>query len=119
MKTLGNIIWFLLFGLWMGLSYFLTGIVCCLTLVLIPFGKANFRLAKLAFLPFGKTVETDYESHPAGNVIWMVFGGAEAAVVYAIVGALLFVTIIGIPFGKQFFKLMRLSALPFGATVEK
>ena len=119
MKTLGNILWFLTFGLMLGLSYFLTGIVCCLTIVLIPFGKACFRLAKLSFLPFGKTVETDYESHPVGNVIWMVFGGAEGAITYAVVGAICCVTLIGIPFGKQFFKLMKLSALPFGATVEK
>ncbi len=119
MKTLGNIIWFLLFGLILGLTYFLVGIVCCLTIVLIPFGVACFRLAKLAFFPFGKTVETNYESHPAGNVIWLAFGGAGEAVSYAVVGAILCVTIIGIPFGKQFFKLMRLAALPFGATVEK
>ena len=119
MKTLGNIIWFICFGLWLGLSHLIVGIIACMTIVLIPFGKADLRIAKLAFLPFGKTVETDYASHPAGNFIWMVFGGAQCAVAYALVGAILCVTIIGIPFGKQFFKLARLSALPYGATVEK
>ena len=119
MRTLGNILWFLLLGLWMGLAYFIYGVLCCVTIVFIPFGIASFRLAKLAFFPFGKTVETNFESRPIGNVIWMVLGGAESAICYAIAGAVCCVTIIGIPFGKQFFKLMRLSAIPYGATVEK
>ena len=117
MKTLGNIIWFLLGGLIFALLYFITGIICCVTLIGIPLGVASFRLAKLCILPFGKNVTTRYEAHPVGNVIWMVFGGAELAISYAIMGALACVTIIGIPFGKQCFKLMRLSALPFGATI--
>ena len=119
MKTVGNILWFILIGLWDGLIMFLTGIIFCLTLVGIPLGIACFRIARLTFLPFGKTVTTNYESHPAGNVIWMVLGGAQCAVIYAIVGAIFCATIIGIPFGKQCFKLMKLSALPFGAEVEK
>jgi uncharacterized membrane protein YccF (DUF307 family) len=119
MKTLGNIIWFLLFGLWMGLGWFVSGIIFCVTLIGIPFGKACFRVCKLIFLPFGKTVTTDYNSHPKGNTIWMVLGGAYSAVSFALLGGLLCITIIGIPFAKQFFKLARLAAVPFGATVEK
>ena len=119
MKFLGNLLWFILFGLWQGLICLLCGVLCCILIVGIPFGVAYFRIMKLAFLPFGKTVETDYEAHPKGNVVWMALGGAGMAVGYAIAGALLCVTIIGIPFAKQFFKLARISALPFGATVEK
>lgn len=119
MKTLGNIIWFLLFGLWMGLGWFVSGLIFCVTLIGIPFGKACFRLARVAFLPFGKTVTTNFSSHPKGNPIWLVLTGCYSAASFAILGALLCVTIIGIPFGKQFFKLMRLSAAPFGATIEK
>ena len=120
MKTLGNIIWFLLIGLWMGLGWFVSGLIFCVTLVGIPFGKACFRVARLAFLPFGKTVTTDYAAHPKGNAIWLVLGGgAYNAFSFAVLGALLCVTIIGIPFGKQCFKLMRLAATPFGATVAK
>ena len=119
MKTLGNIIWFLLFGLWDGLVCFLLGLICCVTLVGIPFGIALIRIAKLTFLPFGKKVTTNFSKHPVGNVIWLVLGGAEVALVYAIIGVVLCVTLIGIPFGKQCFKLMKLTALPFGATVVK
>ena len=119
MKTVGNIFWFILFGLWSGLAYLLVGVVCCITLIGIPLGVAHFRLMKLAFLPFGKTVTTDYQSHPKGNVVWMALGGASEAVGCALMGGLLCITIIGIPFAKQFFKLARLCALPYGATVEK
>lgn len=115
MKTVGNVFWFILFGLWQGIAYFLSGVICCITLVGIPFGIAYFRIAKAAFFPFGKEVTTNYEAHPAGNVIWLALGGAGMAVSYAIGGALLCITIIGIPFAKQYFKLMKLSALPFGA----
>ena len=117
MKTLGNILWFLVFGLLEGLSHLILGVCCFVTLVFIPFGVAHFRLAKLAFFPFGKTVQTNYEAHPAGNVIWLAFNGASLAVSYALLGGICCATIIGIPFGKQFFKLMKVSALPFGAEV--
>lgn len=119
MKAIGNFLWFIFIGLWEGLSCLLAGVIFCITLVGIPLGVAYFRIAKLAFLPFGKTVTTDYESHPAGNVIWLALGGSGMSVGYAILGGLLCVTIIGIPFAKQCFKLMRLSALPYGAIVEK
>ena len=119
MKTFGNILWFLLFGLWIGISEFLAAILCFVSLIFIPFGIGHLRIARLAFLPFGKTVTTDYEAHPAGNVIWLVFGGAYSAVCYAIFGAILCVTLIGIPFAKQCFKLMKLNAIPFGAEVDK
>ena len=118
MKSIGNFLWFLLFGLWLGMSLVVVGLVCFISLVGIPLGIAHFRIAKLAFLPFGKEVTTAYESHPAGNVVWMAITGSYMAVSYAIIGGLLCITIIGIPFAKQFFKLMRLSALPYGATVE-
>lgn len=119
MKTVGNVFWFIFIGLWEGLACFLSGVLCCVTIIGIPFGVALFRIMRVAFLPFGKTVTTDFEAHPKGNVVWMVFFGSSMAVGYAVLGALLCVTIIGIPFAKQCFKLARLSALPYGATVEK
>lgn len=119
MKALGNIIWFILIGWWYGIMCWLCGLLCCITIIGIPFGVAYFRIAKPAFLPFGKTITTDYQEHPKGNVVWMVLGGAGMAVWMAVVGAILCVTIIGIPLAKQCFKLARICALPFGATVEK
>ena len=68
------------------------------------------------FWPFGEKINYHFEKHPIANIIWLVFGGAEMAVGFAFVGLLLCLTIIGIPFGKQCFKLAGLSAIPFGAT---
>ena len=54
MKSLGNILWLLFGGLLIALIYFLVGLVMCITIIGIPFGKMHFRLAKLALSPFGK-----------------------------------------------------------------
>ena len=117
MKTLGNIIWFILIGLGSGISWFLLGVVWCITIIGIPFGKQCFKIAKLTILPFGKTVKSDFGKHPIANIIWILFGGLEIAVGYLVAGLIFFITIIGIPFGKQCFKFATLSIAPFGTTV--
>ena len=117
MKFLGNLLWFILFGWWMWLGYVLAGIILCITLIGIPFGIVYFRYAKLAVLPFGKDVTTNYGDHTVLNSIWVVLIGAECAVAYAIIGALLCVTIVGIPFGRKCFRLSELSFIPYGAIV--
>ena len=117
MKTLGNILWFLLTGLETGLAWFFLGILWCITIIGIPFGKQCFKLAKLSFWPIGAKVDTDFGAHPIANVIWLIFGGIGLALGYLFVGVLWCITIIGIPFGKQCFKLAKLAAMPFGAKV--
>ena len=117
MKTLGNIIWFILIGLWEAIGYFFIGLIWCITIVGIPFGLQAFKLAKLIILPFGKEPKINFNAHPIANIIWLVFGGFALAVGFVFVGLLLCITIIGIPFGKQCFKLAKLSCIPFGATV--
>ena len=117
MKKLGNIIWFVFGGFIGGILCFLLSVVCCATLIGIPVGKAFFRLSKVCFAPFGKVVTTNYSAHPIGNTVWHV-GAIFPASLFAILGVVLCVTLIGIPFGKQCFKLTRLAANPFGATVD-
>ena len=119
MKTLGNIIWFVFGGFISAILYLVLGLVLCATIILIPFGVRCLRLAGLAFRPFGKTVESNFEEAPVKNGLWLAFGGAFAWLIYTILGLVLFVTIIGIPFGKQNFKLARYALRPFGATIEK
>lgn len=116
MKTLGNILWFVLGGLVVSLVLSVLGLALCLTIIGIPFGKQCFKIAGFVRWPFGKVVDTCYEAHPVLNTVWAPFASIFALVDY-IVGILLCVTIIGIPFGKQCFKLARLSLLPFGALV--
>lgn len=118
MKTIGNILWLILTGIWTALAYFILGILWCITIIGIPFGKQCFKLAGLMFWPMGKEVNSDFNKHPLANIIWLVFGGLELAVGFLVAGLLWCITIIGIPFGKQCFKLAKLSLLPFGAEVK-
>ncbi|MCO7136765.1 YccF domain-containing protein [[Clostridium] leptum] len=118
MGCLGNALWFLFGGIWQGLSWVLVGVVWCITIVGIPIGIQCFKLAGLAFFPFGKEVQF---GGGAGsvllNILWMIFGGLLLAIESAILGCILCITIIGIPFGKQCFKLAKLALMPFGASV--
>ena len=56
MSILGNILWFICGGLLSGLSWVLAGLICCITIVGIPFGKQFFKIAKLSLMPFGAEV---------------------------------------------------------------
>ncbi len=119
MRAIGNFLWFLFTGLVSGLAWFILGLIWCITIIGIPFGKQCFKFAKLSFLPFGKTVNGNFDKHPIANVIWIIFGGFAIALGYLIVGLVWCITIIGIPFGKQCFKLAKLTLSPFGATISK
>lgn len=117
MKTLGNLIWLIFGGLASAIAYFLLGLVWCVTIVGIPFGLQCFKFANLVLTPFGANVRSDFSKHPIANVIWLIFGGFELAVMHFLGGLVYCVTVIGIPFGLQSFKLARLALFPFGATV--
>lgn len=118
MRFLGNILWFLFGGLLGGLSWIFAGCIWCITIVGIPVGMQCFKFATLAFWPFGKDVVYGNGVFSVLiNLIWIVFFGWEMALGNLIVGLLWCITIVGIPFGRQFFKLARLSLMPFGASV--
>ena len=117
MKLIGNLLWLVLTGLASALAWFILGVIWCITIIGIPFGKQCFKIAKLSAWPFGTTVKTNFGSHPIANVIWILFGGLELCIAYLVVGVIWCVTIIGIPMGLQAFKLTKLALLPFGASV--
>ena len=117
MKTLGNILWFLFTGLWTGIMWFFIGLLWCITIIGIPFGKQAFKLARLSFWPFGAEVDKNFGKHPIANVIWVIFGGFILTIGFAVAGLIWCITIIGIPFGKQCFKLAGLALSPFGAEI--
>ena len=119
MKTLGNIIWFLIVGIPLGIGWVLTGVIWCITIVGIPFGTQCFKIAKLSFFQFGKVVSGQFSSHIILNILWIIFGGLELAIGYLLAGVIFCITIIGIPFGKQCFKLAGLAIAPFGAFAVK
>nr|MBP3598111.1 YccF domain-containing protein [Eubacterium sp.] len=118
MGCLGNAIWFIFGGVFSGLSWIFSGILCCCTIVGIPLGLQCFKFAGLGFFPFGK--EVVYGGGAVSllaNIFWLIFCGIPMALENALLGVLFCITIIGIPFGKQFFKIAKLSLMPFGAEI--
>lgn len=118
MKLLGNLLWFLFGGLIMGLSWTAAGLLWCVTIVGIPVGAQCFKFAALSFFPFGK--EVLYGGGAVSlilNIVWLLVSGIPLAIEAAAVGLIFCVTIIGIPFGRQCFKIAKLALLPFGARV--
>ena len=118
MGCLGNILWFLFGGLWSGLGWTLAGVLWSVTVVGIPVGVQCFKFAKLAFFPFGK--EVIFGGGAVSlllNIVWLLVSGIPLALASAVSGVLFCVTIVGIPFGLQCFKLSKLALMPFGTSV--
>lgn len=118
MGFLGNVLWFLLGGAIGGLSWCLAGCLWCITIVGVPVGVQCFKLAAVSFWPFGKKV------HYGGgtvsflmNIIWLIASGLPLAIEHLVMGLVLCITVVGIPFGLQQFKLAKLALMPFGAEV--
>ncbi|HEX6876270.1 MAG TPA: YccF domain-containing protein [Nocardioidaceae bacterium] len=120
MRTLGNILWFLLAGLWLAIGYAVAGLVAFILIVTIPFGIASFRLAGYVIWPFGRTVVWQRQAgvwSMIGNVIWVIVVGWELALAHLVAGLLLCLTIIGIPFGVASWKMIPLALFPLGRSV--
>lgn len=118
MRLLGNILWLVLGGLVIAFGWAIVGLVLCVTIIGIPLGLQAFKMAALTLTPFGQTV-----AYGGGvgsmlvNVLWVVLVGWWMAVGYLVAGVLNCVTIIGIPFGIQSFKMAKLALFPFGAEI--
>lgn len=128
MSTIGNILWFVLGGFFMGLGWWLVGLLCAITIVGLPWAKACFVIGQFAFLPFGKeAVNRSAVSGvedigtgalgTIGNVIWFIFAGIWLALGHLASALACFVTIIGIPFGVQHIKLALIALAPVGKTI--
>ena len=119
MGCLGNILWFIFGGFISGLSWAVAGLLWCITVVGIPVGLQCFKFAALSFFPFGKEIR--YGGGAGSlllNLIWIIVSGLPLAIESAVLGCLLCITIVGIPFGLQHFKIAKLALMPFGTTVE-
>ena len=120
MRILGNIIWIILGGLLSALGWIIVGILWCITIIGLPVGLQCFKMASISLNPFGKDIR--YEGGAVSlllNIIWLFAGGLELAFANAVLGMLLCITVVGIPFGMQFFKIAKLALFPFGAVVER
>ena len=128
MRTIGNLLWFLMGGVLMGLGWWLVGLLAFVSIVGIPWGKACFVIGQFAFWPFGKeAVSREVLSGRedigtgalglVGNVVWFVLAGVWLAIGHVLSAAACFITIIGIPFGIQLLQLAGIALAPIGKTV--
>jgi uncharacterized membrane protein YccF (DUF307 family) len=121
MNILGNLIWLVFGGIIIAIQYLAGSIVLIITIIGIPFGIQTLKMASLALWPFGRTTHVHDRSsgclYIIMNVIWLLTGGLWIAVSHAFFGALLCITIIGIPFGMQHFKLTAIALSPFGRDI--
>ncbi len=118
MRLLGNILWLILGGLALAIGWAIIGLVLCVTIVGIPLGVQAFKMAELTLTPFGKSVV--YGGGVGSlliNLVWLVLAGIWMAIGYLIAGLLNCMTIIGIPFGIQSFKMAKLALWPFGTQI--
>lgn len=121
MSIIGNIIWLIFGGIFVFFGYLIGGIALCCTIIGIPWGFQCFKLAIFALFPFGS--ETRQIENDASiinlllNIIWLIFGGIWVAINHLIWGLLLSLTIIGLPWGMQHFKMLRLAFTPFGREI--
>ncbi len=121
MKLLGNIIWLLFGGIFIAIEYFVASFLLIITIVGIPFGIQTFKLGLLALWPFGSEIKNNKQNYGClttiMNIIWILIGGIWISLTHVLFGILLFITIIGIPFARQHFKLAGLAITPFGKEV--
>ena len=128
MRTIGNLLWFILGGVWMGLAWGIAGLLAYVSVVGIPWGKACFVIGQFTFFPFGKEAISRKELKQkddigtgalgtVGNVIWFIFAGVWLAIRHVSSALLNFITIIGIPFGIQHLKLAGIALAPIGKTI--
>lgn len=118
MGCLGNVLWFICGGFLSGLGWAAAGVLWCITIIGIPVGLQCFKFAALSFFPFGKEIR--YGGGAGSfllNLIWLLLSGLPLAVGSAVMGCLLCLTIVGIPFGLQHFKIARLALMPFGTEI--
>ena len=121
MRTIGNVLWLVLAGIWLAISYAVAGLLLCVTIIGIPFGIQAFKLAGFVLWPFGRSVVVSSQRtgllETIFNLVWLVLFGWGIFVVHIVSGVVLCVTIIGIPFGIQSFKLSVLALWPFGRSI--
>jgi uncharacterized membrane protein YccF (DUF307 family) len=128
MRSIGNFLWFVLGGVFMGLGWWLAGLVAFISIVGIPWGRACFVIGNFTFFPFGReaisrkelTHEEDLGTGPwglVGNIVWFVLAGVWLAIGHVISAVVCFCTIIGIPFAIQHLKLAGIALAPVGKTI--
>lgn len=122
MKILGNFIWWIFGGLSSALGYFTGSLAMAITIVGIPVAMQTFKLGVFCLWPFGSEIKESNDSKGCIsiplNILWVIFGGLWAWCSHIFFGLLLSITIVGLPWGKQHFKMAKLALAPFGKEVK-
>lgn len=121
MNSIGNIFWLLLGGIVIAIIYYVVGLLMCITLIGIPFGVQLFKLGTYSLWPFGHEL-VDGPNEPGCisvfmNLIWILCGWWEIAILHLLCGLIFCISIVGIPFGLQHFKMAVGSIFPFGKEI--
>ena len=120
-RILGNILWLIFGGLESAIGYFTGSLALFITIVGIPWAWQTFKIGVLCLWPFGAKIESGDQKFGClnliMNILWFIFGGLWAWISHVVFGLLLCITIIGIPWGKQHFKMARLAVAPFGKDI--
>jgi uncharacterized membrane protein YccF (DUF307 family) len=122
MRTVLNIIWLVLSGLWLAIGYALAGILMFILIITIPFGVQAFKLAGYALWPFGRTLVKRADAGAAsvlGNILWLLLAGWWLALAHLVTAVLLAITIIGLPLAYANVKLVPAALWPFGREIVK
>ena len=121
MSILMNILWLLLGGICIAVEYVVASLGMMVTIIGIPFGFQTLKLSLLALCPFGKDIQTTPQASGCisviMNILWILIGGIWISLSHLVFGIVLCITVIGIPFGLQHFKLAKLALTPFGKTI--
>lgn len=128
MKLIGNLLWFILGGVFMGIIWWIIGLICFISIIGIPWAKACFVIGEFTFFPFGKVSISRKELYLnddigtgsfgiIGNIIWFIFFGIWLAIAHVLSAICCFITIIGIPFAIQHLKLAGIALFPIGQTI--
>lgn len=128
MRSIGNFLWFILGGVFMGLGWWFFGLIALVSIVGIPWAKACFVIGQFTFFPFGKEAISRKALHQnedigtgalgvVGNIIWFFLAGIWLAFGHVLSAIACFVSIIGIPFAIQHLKLAAISLAPIGQTI--
>lgn len=118
LALIGNIIWICTGGWVTALWWLVAGIICYVTILGIPLGRQCMKMATLTLVPFGRTVVYGGGAPSLlANLIWLLIAGIWMSIIYLLAGLAFCVTVVGIPFGVQLFKMAKLALCPFGAEV--
>ncbi|MEZ7196659.1 YccF domain-containing protein [Pseudodesulfovibrio karagichevae] len=128
LSFLGNVIWWLIGGVFMALGWLFAGCLFAISIIGLPWARSAFVIAGFSLMPFGRTLvrrdmvtglpdigTSDWGT--LGNIVWFVFAGWWLALGHILSALGCFITILGIPWGWQHLKLAGATLAPIGLTV--